>query len=286
VTEACQRVHSLVDGELAPEEAHRVRLHLATCAACQAELARLLQLKALTEELKAPVAPRAQAAPPQRSRAFRPRWSRYALRGGMGALVAVAATAALVLLLPGGPRAELLWLTNAPTRSLEPRTSYEGADGWRPYDTLRSAGGEPRAPVPLKEMARLEEAGDLRGIAAAYLLRKDAASAEAYLRRAGDSPDVDADRAVVALLRGDAAEALRLLDGVLQREPRHSQAMWNRGLALARLGQDLAAAEQFEAVAALGEHGWADEARKRAEELRARAARAREAQDSLTPESP
>ncbi|WNG33978.1 CHAT domain-containing protein [Archangium violaceum] len=278
VTDACQRVHALVDGELAPEEAQRVRLHLATCATCQEELGRLLQLKALAQELKAPVETRAPAAPPQRSRAFRPRWSRYARRGGLGLLVTVMASAALVFLLPRArePRAELLWMTDAPTRSLELRSSYPGADVYHPYETLRAGGSSTQQPVPLAEMARLEEKGDFRGIAAAYLLRKDVESAAAYLARAGDSPEVEAERAVVELLRGDAPEALRRLEDVLERVPHHPQAMWNRALALAQLSLELTASEQFEAVAALGEPGWSDEARRRAEELRARATQERE----------
>ncbi|OJT27052.1 hypothetical protein BO221_03385 [Archangium sp. Cb G35] len=278
MTDACQRVHALVDGELAPEEAQRVRLHLATCAVCQDELGRMLQLKALTQELVAPVARGTSSAPTRQTRAFQPRWSRYARHGGLAVLVTAVASAALLFVVPRArdPRADLLWMTGAPARSLELRSSYPGADLYRPYDTLRSGGPGAREVVPLSEMARLEEAGDLRGIAAAYLLRMDAESAASYLARAGDSPDVETDRAVVDLLRGDASEALRRLDAVLQRAPRHSQAMWNRALTLAQLNLELTAAEQFEAVVALGEQGWAEEARRRAQALRTRSTRGRE----------
>ncbi|WP_224361543.1 CHAT domain-containing protein [Hyalangium versicolor] len=278
MTEACQRVHALVDGQLSPEEAQKVRLHLATCAACQEELDRLLQLKALAQDHSSPEPVSPSAPADKRSRAFRPRWNRYARNGGLAVLATAMVSAALLLVLPrpDGPRAELLWMMGAPTRSIELRSSYPGADIWRPYETMRSEHSAPQAPAPLQEMAKLEEAGDMRGIAAVYLLRKDAESAAAYLARAGDSPDVETDRAGVDLLRGDVPEALRRLDGVLTRTPQHAQAMWNRALALAQLGLELAAAEQFEAVAVLNEPGWADEARRRAGELRDRSKRERE----------
>jgi tetratricopeptide (TPR) repeat protein len=267
-----------VDGQLTPEEAGKVRLHLATCSVCQEELGRLLQLKALAQDLVSPVTTSTPDTSSRRSRAFRPRWHQHARRGGLAVLAMAMVSAALVLMLPrpGGPRAELLWMTGEPTRSIELRSSYPGADTWRPYETMRADHPTPQAPVPLQEMARLEEAGDLRGIAAAYLLRQDTASAAAYLARAGDSPDVETDRAVVELLRGDVPEALQRLDAVLARAPRHSQAMWNRGLTLAKLGLELAAAEQLESVATLAEPGWAEEARRRAEELRGKATRERE----------
>ena len=279
MTDACQRVHALVDGELAPEEAHRVRLHLATCGVCQEELARALQLKALAQpplpERATPTAGGSASAP---SRRFLPRWSLRSSRSGLLALMAAVAVAAFFLLPLRGraPHAGLLWLTDMPSRPLELRLSYPEADGFRPYDTLRTGGASPAGPVPLGEMARLEEAGDMRGLAAAYLLRGKADEAWAYLARAGDSVDVESERAVVQLQRGDLAGALERLEGVLVRASSHPQAQWNRGLALERLGLAAAAVGAFEQVAALGEPGWADEALRRAEALRARVARERE----------
>ncbi len=280
MTEACERLHALVDGELTPEEALRVRLHLATCEVCQQELGRVLQLKALAQESLAEQAepPSVPPAHPVRARRFLPRWSLRARPAGMVLLVAAVASTAF-LLLPmhwRAPHAELLWLTDAPSRPLELRLSHEGADGYRPYDTLRAGGPGAVAPVPLGEMARLEEAGEVHGIAAAYLLRGRTEEALAYLARARDSADVESERAVAELMRGEVADALERLDGVLQREPRHAQARWNRGIALERLGLVALSAEALEEVAALGEPGWADEARRRVEALRARVARERE----------
>jgi hypothetical protein len=277
VTEACQQIHALVDGELEPEQAHRVRLHLAHCVVCQQELTRLLQLKALTQ---GPLAGQTPSSGPltgasARPRRFLPRWSLRSKQAGMVVLVAaVASTAFLVLpLRASSPRAELLWLTGEAARPIELRLSYAGADSYRPYDTLRSAGTTAEAPVPLGEMARLEERGDLHGIAAAYLLRGKADEARAWLSRAGGSPDVEAELAVVELMRGDMVAALDRLNGVLLRDSRHPQALWNRGIALERLGLPLAAAQALEAVTALGEPGWADEARQRAQALRSRVTR-------------
>jgi hypothetical protein len=81
---------------------------------------------------------------------------------------------------------------------------------------------------------------------------------------------VSNDRAVLALSKGDEAGALALLEKTFLEQPRSAQALWNRGLALRDLELWISSAEAFEAVAALGEPGWADEARARAQALRER----------------
>ncbi|MCP3139269.1 CHAT domain-containing protein [Pyxidicoccus xibeiensis] len=116
----------------------------------------------------------------------------------------------------------------------------------------------------------MEAAGDVHGLAAAYLVRGNAQMAVPYLQKAGDSPDVASDKAVMALDRKDYATALTLLERALQAQPKHAQALWNRGLVLRELDLWLLAAQSFEAVAELGEHGWAAEARARAKALRGR----------------
>jgi tetratricopeptide (TPR) repeat protein len=169
------------------------------------------------------------------------------------------------------PVSPALFLARAPTRAMEARVSYPGADVHRPYGPLRSGdAGAPVPPAPLAELARLEAAGDVHGLAAAYLVRGNTEMAAPYLANAGDSPDVTSDKAVLALDREDYAEALELLEGVLRARPGHAQALWNRGLVLKELELWTLAAQSFEAVAALGEHGWAGEAKSRAEALRAR----------------
>jgi tetratricopeptide (TPR) repeat protein len=88
-------------------------------------------------------------------------------------------------------------------------------------------------------------------------------------RQAGAASDAESDRALLALLDGDPEAALEILDRVLEEEPQHPQALWNRALALRELGLLLAAAAAFEQVAALNEPGWHQEAREQARTLRA-----------------
>jgi hypothetical protein len=163
-----------------------------------------------------------------------------------------------------------LFLANAPTRTIEARVSYPGADLHRPYGPLRSGDAGAPPPAPLRELARMEAAGDVHGLAAAYLVRGNTEMAAPYLAKAAESPDVASDKAVLALDRKDPAEALELLEGALRAQPKHAQALWNRALVLKELELWALAAQSFEAVAALGEHGWAGEARARAEALRGR----------------
>jgi len=286
-------VHAFADGELEPAEAEAFREHLGTCEQCQAELDDILQLQALSGRLastdaKQATAP-AAAEPPVEisqpvetarraedeasSRAFRPAWSRRR-RVGLSVVLggALAAAFALaVLRTPGldGGTPETLAL--APTRSTEARLSYGGASGWRPYGVKRS-GNEPALEmVPLETQAKLEKAGDLHGLAITFLLRGEKDQAADSLGKLSSSPDVDSDRAVVALSKGALEEALILLEGVLEKAPNHAPALWNRGLVLRELGLDLLAAESFGKVSALNEPGWSDEARDRKAVLERRA---------------
>jgi hypothetical protein len=266
-------VHAFADGELEPAEAESFREHLGTCEQCQAELDDILQLQALSGRLAsmdakpapAPAEPprQAEAAP---SRAFRPAWSRRK-RAGLGVILGgalAAAFAVAVLRTPGtgldGGKPEALAL--APTRSMEARLSYEGASGWRPYGVKRSGNERALERVPLETQAKLEKAGDLHGLATTFILRGEKDQAAEYLSKLSSSPDVDSDRALVALSKGSLEEALILLEGVLEKAPNHAPALWNRGLVLRELGLDLLAAESFAKVAALNEPGWSNEARE------------------------
>lgn len=274
-----EQVHAFADGELEPAEAQSFQLHLAGCQQCQQELEDILQLQALGARLAArpssgaqvlslmPArAPAAAEAPAQR--ASRPSWRRGALVGGLG--VALAAAVALMVLRPGqepsalGPGA----LALAPTRAMEARLSWEGASGWRPYGVTRSGGQQlPVEQVSPRAQLALEEAGDWHGLATTYLLQGQAERASTALERAPASPEVDNERAVLAMARGEWAQALALLERVLQARPQHPQALWNRGLVLRELGRAREAAESFRQVAALGEPGWSQEALQRAEAL-------------------
>lgn len=164
--------------------------------------------------------------------------------------------------MPGMNSGEALVL--APTRAMEARLSYAGAAGYRPYEVSRSGEEKARESVPLKTLSRMEEAGDLHGLAAVFLLRGELGQAEQHLGRAPSTPDTDNDRAVLALSKGALEDALVLIERVLDARPRHPAALWNRGLVLHTLGLDLLAAESFREVASLGEPGWSEEARERA----------------------
>jgi len=161
--------------------------------------------------------------------------------------------------------AQRIWLTSSATRPLEARLSVAVADGHRPHVPSRAPAG---TPVPLRELARLEAQGDRSGIAAAYLVHGDPQQALAHLSHAPASPGRESDRAVAAFLLNRHDEALSLLDGALDAQPRHPQALWNRALVLRELGLTLLAASAFEAVAALGEPGWSTEALEHARALR------------------
>jgi len=129
--------------------------------------------------------------------------------------------------------------------------------------------GAPPADVPpLRALARLEARGDLGELAAAWFLRGNLQQAAAYLKRSPPSLDRDSDLAAVAFARGQHAEALELIDSVLDRRADHPQALWNRGVVLEQMDLTLLAAESFERAAAGAGPGWSEEARARAAALR------------------
>jgi tetratricopeptide (TPR) repeat protein len=135
--------------------------------------------------------------------------------------------------------------------------------------------------MPTQAIADLEKRGEWGEAAAALLLHEDPGQAELRLNNLTGSAGRDgrdSDLAAVAFAQGRLAEALELLDAVLERRPDHPQALWNRGVVLAHLEPELPllAAESFERVARLGETGWSEAARARAQELRERS-RARQA---------
>jgi hypothetical protein len=155
-------------------------------------------------------------------------------------------------------------------RTVEVRLAYAGAAAHRPYEVSR--GEVVRGDAPFAQMAELERARDWHGLAIASLLYGDRAGALRYLARAERSASVDTDRAALEILDGSEARldrALTMLDAVLTDEPDNTAARWNRALALARLALPLAAAREFDRVAAAGEPGWSTEATQRATDLRA-----------------
>ncbi|GMU07656.1 CHAT domain-containing protein [Corallococcus caeni] len=279
----CTRLTAFVDGELPLEHHEGFRAHLVSCVACGVRFHDLLQADILGRLALAKAAPTHEATadspapwsvpfepadvrvpPPRRGR---PHWSHLGALALALALVGIGAARV--------PRdAPTPWPSLQATRSMEARLTTAALDGYRPYVPLR--GGAPLpALLPLRELARMEDQQDWRGIASAYLLSGDARQALSYLGNAPASPDVGSDRAVaLALAHADASEqralneALVVLEDALRERPDHPQALWNHALVLRNLDLPLLAADAFDAVAKLGEPGWSAEARTHARGLR------------------
>lgn len=300
MTEHCDSLHAYVDGELDEAERAAFESHLATCTTCIAELPRLLALLAAlasaadvirrprpdgarlavipggaTEPPAAanPAAPPAAASPP----APRPRRTWWI--AGVGGALAAAAALAVFLSLPhpgpadpAGPALAALDAAIGTRRPIEPRVTVPGADRFRPLDVQRSAAPGATAPVRLLDLEReLEQAGRWHAAAVVALLAGDREHAARAFAQAPPGPEVDADRAALALLDGDRASLERALEDVdraLAARPDLPAALWNRALVLAALDMPLAAADDFDRVRSLGEPGWADDAGRRAADLR------------------
>ncbi|MCE9578812.1 MAG: CHAT domain-containing protein [Deltaproteobacteria bacterium] len=250
------RVGAYLDGGLSPADEAAFVDHLATCAACQAALEDDVQLRDREDQLRAQVAPAAGRVTPIRGR-------RVALIAG--GVAALAAAAAVVWLVRPKPEAAPPALALATTRALEPRLTHPDFAGYRPYDVPRGAATHER--ITPDAIAGFDKRGDCRGVASAYLLSGELVRASDSLARCGDAPDVLADRAGVAVMTGHPEDALDLVDRALATAPDHAVALWNRALALRDLGLGLAAADDFDRVAAL-DPAWAGEARQRAAALR------------------
>lgn len=272
-----EMVSRFLDGELSTEEADTFRNHLADCAECQRELHELMQLEALGMALAEtqPVVERTGAKVIWLSE--RRRWRARAVTVA-ASIATLAAAAALVLWYvrpqDSAPRlAQVPELPGlGPTRAIEGRLSYAGADRYRPYNVQRAQTAPEAEKIRHAALAHMEESGDLHGMAAAHMLMGSYTLAGAYLDRAQQagelSDDEESDRALLVLMERDPKAALDILDSVLTRSPRHPQALWNQGLALEKLGLLHTAKQSFERVAELGEPGWHEEARQRADELR------------------
>jgi cellulose synthase operon protein C len=273
----CENLSPFVDGELGPEEEARFRDHLLSCESCQVRLSNAVQLELRAERLLGSKAADVAELPRARPASG---WRR-ALPRVVGAGLALAASVALLVYV-SQPRSVSpeVWLAEAPTRGLEARVSDARADRYRPYDVPRSGAGGAASP-PLEGLATLERQQDFHGIAAAWLVRGEGKRAAEFLARMQAGPEVHSDLAAVALAEGRAEEALTLADRALQARPGHSQALWNRGLALRALGLELKAAEAFEQVAARKEPGWSEEAARIASTLREESRRRKEAWEGM-----
>lgn len=284
----CERLGAFADGELPLDQAEAMREHLATCQACQANLEDILQLKFLEAQLCRQAEKRQEAQseeqPQQRTRSdvqFKGptpqrrrerQWTRKKhdifVVGGM---LALAASLAIIFYLRdfGRRGVELTKLARElPYRPIEARLSYVGLSDYRPY-SVPAGGRGVIAPIAHRELAEFEGKQDWQALAAAYLWTGDPERAATYLERAGRSAEIENDRAVLDIVRGDHRAALGRINQVLSEHPKQSQALWNRALLLSRYGLPMGSAEVWSAVAAFGEPGWSKEAEVHSARLRA-----------------
>jgi cellulose synthase operon protein C len=260
-----QALGRFFDGELPDSEVDGFRQHLATCKECQAELDELMQLDALgLRHLQLMKVPRVvQLKPVRRS----PPWWTW-----MAAGVALAAAVVLVVNRPGNQVPDSLWAPREGGRLADARSSYQRASQHRPLE--RTLGDEHKLPpLPMQQLAKLE--GDHLAVASALLARAEISKVDDALRELEslDSADADSERAMAYLIREDAVRldhesALRWAERALQKKPDHAAALWNKALALEKLGLTMSAAKVFDQVIRLGEPGWSAEAKQRADALK------------------
>ena len=154
-----------------------------------------------------------------------------------------------------------------PRRAVEVRIA--AADVHRPYDVARSSNGPVgREDIPLAALAALEQRGDWPALFAAQLLRGELEAAEQALAREPAGPQREVDAAALAIAQRRPEVALGHTAAALAMAPRLGAALWNDALARRQMRLPLTAAARFDEVAALGEPGWADEARATAKQLR------------------
>jgi cellulose synthase operon protein C len=157
-------------------------------------------------------------------------------------------------------------LVTRPHRTLLARLSYPAAAGYRPHAPCNAADCAPAFSHAV--LARLERAGDVHGLATAYILSGDQQRAAALLDNLPPSADRESDRAaLLSLSSGRSADALEAADRALAMAPGHPGAVWNRAVLLESLGLPRAAAQAFRRLEKVGEAGWAAEAGQRAHRL-------------------
>jgi len=187
------------------------------------------------------------------------------------AAVVVAAGVVLVAWISVRREEAALWMLDRGTRPIEPRLSSAPAMQYRPLEIAR--GGVGTEAPPLEALARLQQRGDVVGVAEAYLLRGQAEAARPFVEGAPPTADALSTRAALELMVGRPEEALRHASAALHLMPAHRPARWNRALALRGLGLPFSAALELGVVAEAGEPGWAEEARASASALQGEAER-------------
>lgn len=308
---SCDTVYLFLEEALEPAAAERFRAHLLRCDTCTERI----QGAWVVADAMTPVVRGAPSGvlgdvywlvvrarlwlrdAAASARAWRP-------AAAVAAAVAAGALAAAVAVFESHP-----WLAATasvdpavyapfPFRVAEARLSTPEADVHRPYEpparkTTLGSGGAAAAPIPLAELSKLEQRGDVLALAAAFL---QWAKPKDALERLDDTsspkvaPDparVESDRAAIHLYLGEshrmlgesdqammaADEALKAADNALFLRPDLVQAQWNRALALRALGAWALAARMFQEIAGRHEPGWSDEAGHKAADLQGGMAR-------------
>jgi cellulose synthase operon protein C len=276
MTSSCEQLAAFADGELSPAEAEAFQKHLQGCAECQAGLMDQVQASLAVQAAgeRSRQGPRAPFQPVRARR--RSRAVPYAVGAAAVVLLGILAVRGLRM-----PAEDPLMLAEAGTRPLEGWLSYPGAERYRPLATMRS-GSVDRQVLDHRRLAELEDRGDFHGVATAYLLAGEFERAEQFLDRVPASPEVDSDRALAALGRGNSERALGLLEQALAAAPQTPRVHWNRGVVLRAMGLELAASVEFQRAAETAGPGWSEEARQLTGGLRASAEARRKAWQDLT----
>lgn len=284
----CDQIDLFVDGELSPEEAAAFRDHLPTCQRCQVQMSNLLLLERLSVRYVAKEGQRQdsqkQSPLPTATNSRRPlRWHMAVLGAAACALGALIFLSYRSIRSPTPESSAYAFSVDARQRT-SPRVSDPRADQFREVPAQPAGEAQKQESFSPQEKDILERRGDVRGLAAAYLLWNKPVEALAQLKKLdAQSPDIQSDRAAAFYLlggqeaeRGKPAEALgqyekalEILDPLLEAHPKHLQARWNRALVFEALKLPLLAARDFQEVA-LNEQDkrWSQEAQARADMLR------------------
>lgn len=241
-------LEAYVSGQAGEAERRLLEEHLAHCADCRHAVAALglLQLPETVEEAAWLDAHRlGTGGAKELVRQLLPRvrgeqLARPRFRIVLGLTASLAAAAAVVLAVRVGP-SPLAQLAEeqGPTRPLQ------GLLSGLPYAPFAPTRGPAHAPDRLgQDLSKLLEAREQRhpdasrALAALYVLRGepgDLGRAEEALGKGPASPDVENDRGVTLMSRGDPTAALEAFLRALQQAPRHRLARFNHALLLASL---------------------------------------------------